>query len=239
MPLRDHFRPPLDNRSHWEELHGQWPARIVQQLRERLPSGYIAVPHVHPGAQIEIDIAAFQKDVSHSGSQDNGNGGVATAWAPAQPSVDVETELTDFDEYEVRIYDARRDRRLVAAVEIISPANKNRPEHRQVFLAKCTSLLQKGVAVSLIDVVTVRHFNLYLSLLEMLGHRDPSMHTDPPDCYASSIRVVSKSKLQAWSNRLTIGDALPTLPLWLELDLVVPLELESSYEQACRDIWIT
>ena len=31
MPLRDHFRPPLDDIASWEELHGQWPAMIVQQ----------------------------------------------------------------------------------------------------------------------------------------------------------------------------------------------------------------
>jgi hypothetical protein len=31
-PLRDHFRPPLDRQSAWEDLHGQWPAMIVQQL---------------------------------------------------------------------------------------------------------------------------------------------------------------------------------------------------------------
>lgn len=45
MPLRDHFHPPLDRVLSWVELHGQWPAVIVQQLRKRLPPGY-AVGHV-------------------------------------------------------------------------------------------------------------------------------------------------------------------------------------------------
>jgi hypothetical protein len=31
---------------------------------------------------------------------------------------------------------------------------------------------------------------------------------------------------------------LPTLPLWLDADRVVLLNLEQSYEQACRDLWI-
>jgi hypothetical protein len=26
MPVRDHFRPPLDNITSWESLHHQWPA---------------------------------------------------------------------------------------------------------------------------------------------------------------------------------------------------------------------
>jgi hypothetical protein len=86
---------------------------------------------------------------------------VATSvWAPPKPSVAVETALPDNDEYEVRIYDARHGRRLVAAIELVSPSNKDRPEHRNVFVAKCVALLRQGVAVSIVDLVTVRHFNL-------------------------------------------------------------------------------
>ena len=32
MPLRDHFRPPLDDVPCWDELHGMWPAIIVRNL---------------------------------------------------------------------------------------------------------------------------------------------------------------------------------------------------------------
>src|ERR1043165_4277734 len=92
MPLRDHFRPPLDHAHSWEELHGQWPAVIVQHLRTKLPPGYEAAPRVHSGSQVEIDVAAFEKD------------------EPPQPSVAIETTLPDYDEYEVRIYDAKRHR---------------------------------------------------------------------------------------------------------------------------------
>src|SRR5437868_6651312 len=78
-------------------------------------------------------------------------------------------------EYKDRIYDAQRGRHLVAAIEIVSPANKDRPEHRNVFVARCAALLQKGVAISIIDLVTVRHFNLYAELLTLIGHNDPTL----------------------------------------------------------------
>jgi hypothetical protein len=56
-----------------------------------------------------------------------GSGGVAVVpHAPPQPTLTLETELPDQDEYEVRIYDERHGRRLVAAIELISPANKDR-----------------------------------------------------------------------------------------------------------------
>jgi hypothetical protein len=243
MPLRDHFRPPLDQISSWEELHGQWPAVIVQQLRTTLPPGYVAGPKVHAGAQVEIDVATYERmddpTVFAAGEQ---AGGVATAaWVATPPVVSVETELPEYDEYEVRVYDTRQGRRLVAAIEIVSPANKDRPEKRNAFVGKCAALVQNGVAVSIVDLVTTRQFNLYAELMSFIGHPDRTMSVHPPHLYAASCRWVrrgAQALLESWSDALVLGQPLPKLPLWLADALVVPLDLEQSYEQACRDLWI-
>lgn len=215
MPLRDHFRPPLSNTSSWEELHGGWPMVIVQQLRKLLPPGFVAGPKVH--------------------------GGLATAVWPAAPVIRVETALPDDDEYEVRVYDASRGRRLVAAIELVSPANKDRPEKRNAFVGKCAALMRKGVAVSIIDLVTTRQFNLYAELMTFVGHPDPTMQADSPHLYAATCRWLLREPqavLESWSHGLAVGQPLPQLPLWLAEALVMPLDLEQSYEQACRDLWI-
>ncbi|MBX9624502.1 MAG: DUF4058 family protein [Gemmataceae bacterium] len=243
MPLRDHFRPPLSRQASWEGFHGGWPMVIVQQLRRRLPPGFVAEPRVHSGSQVEIDVSAWGRDdAPPPGRPADAGGGVATAvWAPGRPAVAVETAVPDADEYEVRVYDAERGRTLVAAVEIVSPANKDRPEHRNVFVAKCAALMQKGVAVSIVDLVTVRRFNLYLDLLEFVGQTDETLGEPTPHVYAATCRRVrrdGKTILEAWSHRLAVGDPLPTLPLWLDADRSVPLDLEASYEQACSDLWI-
>ncbi len=243
MPLRDHFRPPLDDIASWEELHGQWPATIVQQLRKKLPPGYVAGPRVHAGTQVEVDVATYEKenaDPNFKALGGNG-GGAATVWAPSSPTVAVETVLPDFDEYEVRVYDATRKRRLVAAIEIVRPANKDRPEHRNAFIAKCSALLQNGVAVSIVDVVTIRRFNLYAELMAFLGHSDPTLGPEPPPLYAASCRWVRKGEraiLETWSHVLNAGQTLPTVPVWLTDVRAVPLDLEQSYEQACDDLGI-
>ena len=215
---------------------------IVQQLRKQLPPGYVAGPHVHAGSQVEIDVAAYEKDEVLSEMGTGGNGGVATAvWAPPRPTVAVETELPNYDEYEVRIYDAERGRQLVAAIEIVSPANKDRPEKRNAFVGKCAALLQKGVAVSIVDIVTIRRFNLYAELMTFIGQTDPTLGAEPSPVYAASCRWVRKGEraiLETWSHVLTIGQSLPTLPLWLTHVRVVPLDLEQSYEKACDDLSI-
>jgi hypothetical protein len=242
MPLRDHFHPPLADTASWEEVHGGWPMVIVQHLRTILPPGYVAGPKVHAGGQVEIDVAAFERtDALAPLAAGEPQGGVATVAWVAEPVVRVETELPEYDEYEVRVYDARRGRRLVAAIEIVSPANKDRPEKRNAFVGKCAALLQNGIAVSIIDVVTTRQFNLYAELMTFIGHRDPTMRADRPHLYAASCRCLlrePRALLETWSKALAVGQPLPALPLWLAEALVVPLELEETYERTCRDLWI-
>lgn len=243
MPLRDHFRPPIADRVSWEELHGQWPAVIVQQLRTTLPSGYVAGPKVHAGSRVEIDVATYQcDDPAATFSTSDDAGGVATAvWVAKPPVVSVETDLPDYDEYEVRVYDARQGRRLVAAIEIVSPANKDRPETRNAFVGKCAALVQSGVAVSIVDLVTTRQFNLFADLMSFIGHPSQTMTVHSPHVYAASCRWVRrepKAILESWADALALDQPLPTLPLWLAEDLVLPLDLEPAYEQACRDLWL-
>jgi hypothetical protein len=124
----------------------------------------------------------------------------------------------------------------VAAVEIVSPANKDRPEHRRVFAAKCASLLQKRVSVVLVDMVTTRNQNLYGELLDLIGLSDPRLSPEAPPLYAVACRLTKRADewmLETWAQSLELGRPLPTMPLWLADNLAVPLELDESYEQSC------
>ncbi|MBI1917887.1 MAG: DUF4058 domain-containing protein [Planctomycetes bacterium] len=154
MPLRDHFRPPLDDLRHWEGFHATWPVMIVALLRHKLPRHYFAEPRVRSAEDV----------------------------------------------YEVLVYDEKRHCRVVAAVEIVSPANKDRPEHRQAFVSKCLGLLRELASVVLVDVVTTRTQNLYGELLNLLGPSDPSLKPEPPLLYAVACRTTKKEDwlLETW-----------------------------------------
>ncbi|MFO0926750.1 MAG: hypothetical protein U0736_06870 [Gemmataceae bacterium] len=39
-----------------------------------------------------------------------------------------------------------------------------------------------------------------------------------------------------WPAALAVSAALPTLPLWIDADRAVPLDLEASYQAACTDL---
>lgn len=240
MPLRDHFHPPISRRHSWEGFHGLWPGVIVMHLARELPPRYLAEPRVHLGSQIEIDVATLEGEEENSTLPESEDKGLA--FAPTQPSVALETDLASYNEYEVRIYDSKHNRRLVAAIELVSPSNKDRPESRQDFIAKCASLLRKGVCVALVDVVTDMHFNLYCQLLDSIHQVDPAFEPEPASTYAVSCRWRprgTKHVLEAWSHVLHLGQPLPTLPIWLAENYAVPLNLEATYEETCRALRIS
>ncbi len=244
MPLRDHFRPPVSKRSSWEGFHAMWPGAIVQQLRSKLPEGYLAEPRVRLGAEFEVDIGAveFEPDGINPASR-FGGGNLATLADPvAAPDLAIDTDLPQQYEYEVRVYDVTRERTLVAAIEFVSPVNKDRPENRNNFVGKCAALLREGIAVTIVDLVTIRHFNLVRELVQFLGLPQWTERISDEPIYAASLRWIRNRKqanLQLWTKPVTVGLALPTLPLWLNETLPIMVDFEASYESACYDLRIT
>ena len=104
-------------------------------------------------------------------------------------------------------------------------------------MTKCAALLQQRISVAIVDLITIRHFNLYADLLELIGQTDPTLAPEPPSLYAAACRQTHPDdawRFQAWSHTLALGQPLPTLPLWLTDSFAVPLELEASYEETCR-----
>ena len=235
MPLRDHFHLPLSRKRPWSRFHAQWPAEIVRHLSTILPEGFYSALSVYLGSSLEVDIGTYKEDYPEERDAGNSGGGTATLTALA-PTLTIEFQLADQDRYEVSIYDDGGD--LVAVIEIVSPANKDRPESRELFVGKVLSLLSQGICVSIVDLVSVRQANLYSELLSRLGHADPKLGSTPPAMVAVTMRTRSALKrrplLDAWYYPMIIGQALPTLPIWLRPDLCMMLSLETSYEETCR-----
>lgn len=131
MPLLDHFHPPVLNKGSWKGFQGMWPALMVMDLCKSLPEQYTAEPRVHLGKNFEVDVCTFDVEADSAfGSTSLGSSAATATWAPPQPTLTLELDPTEFNEYEVLIFDQQRCRELVAAIELVSPANKDRPETR-------------------------------------------------------------------------------------------------------------
>jgi hypothetical protein len=211
--------------------------KISERLNSLLPPEFVARPRVHLGSAFEIDVATFEKvGASSAPHATRGNGGAS--WSPAKSTLLLDEEVPIPSEYEVLVYSQDFDRRLVAAVEIVSPSNKDRPENRRAFVHKCAALLHQGVCVAIVDVVTSRSANLYRELADEMKTKPVKLRGSIYAVSCRGWRTDDHFRLEAWDHELTIGKPLPTLPLWLTDELFVPLELEASYEDACRALRI-
>ncbi len=221
MPLLDHFRPPLSERRHWHSFHNSWATYISSQLNALLPEGYFAEANVQYG--VEIDVAAFEEPGANTPSN---------SWTPPAPLASVPLELSGAV-VEVGIFSRSGGPQLAGAVELVSPANKDRAAHRDALVSKCATYLHAGVGVVLVDVVTERSADFHRELLLRLGVAEPGMGAA---LFGSAYRPVERdgaTALDIWHEPLAVGQPLPTLPLWLRGGLCLPVELEATYTRTC------
>jgi hypothetical protein len=151
----------------------------------------------------------------------------------AEANVQFAIETTDI--VEVRAFAETGGLTLGGAVELVSPANKDRPAHRDAFVSKCASYLQQGIGLVIVDVVTERGGNLHDALLARLASAEPPFDAA---LYATAYRPNGhggQPKLDIWQEELAVGRALPTLPLCLRGGVSVPVELEATYQRTCRE----
>lgn len=237
MPLLDHFHPPLSPQRHWESFHVNWAGAIADALNDRLlPDGYFAEEHARLGARVEIDVATFSDD----GQPEGGNGATSTlstrVWSPPTPAFSVPVEFPD--SFEVLVTRSEGGTTLVAAIELVSPANKDRALHRSAFAAKCASYLSDGISLVVIDIVTSRQSNLHNELMRLLSPDRPGLELPAAaTLYAVAYRPVVREgteQVDVWPEELRIGGSLPLLPLALDGETCLPLDLDVTYTVACE-----
>jgi hypothetical protein len=236
MPLLDHFHPPLLGQRHWEGFHGWWAAAIAGRLNEHLlPPEYFAEFEVTLGTRIEVDVATFTEDGVPE--QPLPNGGITAVqtlnWAPPHPIAVLPAVFPD--DFEVQVFHNAAGPTLVAAIELVSPGNKDRHEARRAFAAKCAAYLQRGIGLMIVDIVTSRHANLHDELVTLLGPTEGFTFPTPTPLYATAYRPAhrhGRNEIDLWREPLALGQPLPTLPLPVRGLGCLPIDLEGTYMEA-------
>lgn len=245
MLLLDHFHPPVKEKLHWVSLHAGWTTRIADAINELLPAEFIAAEHAYAGGSLEIDVATMEQagkarngpTPSVPGSAPGGQIALATpgVWVPPVPAGTIPGLFPDT--FEVLVFQTTGGLTLVGAIELISPGNKDRPDERRAFAAKCASFLHQGISLIIVDIVTTRRANLHNETMRLL---EAPAETDLPpdtDLYSAAYRPVRRDQrpeIDFWTATFSLGGSLPTMPLRLTGDLFVPVDFEATYQEACR-----
>lgn len=237
MPLLDHFHAPLDPRVGWESFHHRWANAIADHLDQSLPPQFFARVEVHLGSELATDVTE-EELLTPAGV--NGPGGVAVqTYTPPASTLVIPAVFPDEASVEVRSADPGA--RLLAVIELVSPANKKSPDTRRAFAAKAASYLQHGIGLAIVDPVTERHFNLHDELGRLLTGTEQFAMPGTPGIYAAAYRPVPGEQppapgIEAWAYPLAVGSPLPVVPLYLRGHGCIPLDLEATYTETRRRV---
>jgi Protein of unknown function (DUF4058) len=236
MPLLDHSRPPLSDDYPWESIHSAWVSELARHINRQLPPRYFALENKKFGNEIEIDVGTFDRDPS-AGAQANGpaiSTLAAPTWAPPAANRTIRARLPDT--FEVKVFLREGRSKLVGAIELVSPRNKDRPSAKMAFVAKCAGYLSEGVSVVVLDATTERRARLHWDLLTLFDAADDSDRD--LTLFAAAYRPVirnEQAEIDIWTTPIDLGQMLPTMPLRLTGDTMVPVDFEATYMDVCRD----
>ena len=224
MPLHD-----WSNERGWDSILQFWITELVHWLRPHLPSHYRAYLGLVPS--VSLDLSLGRPDVT------------VWEWTPPPPaSTNGGSAVQEPDQRTVAVFDIDpqlavhvfRQGQLVAAIELVSPRNKERTESRTLYTNRYLGFLGQGVHLLLIDLLPrPQGFSFSDAIAAASQFRQAPC---PPPC-AISYNVGGLADppgrfLDIWRRSLTIGSPLPTLPLWLTGDQLVPVDLEFTYSRA-------
>jgi hypothetical protein len=207
---------------------------MADVLNEQLlPEGFFAEEHAHLGPRVEIDLATFADPLP------TGEANGATATAPVRtwtaPPAAFVLPAAFPDRFEVLVFDSEAGATLVAAIELVSPANKDRAAHRRAFAIKCASYLCQGVSLIVVDIVTSRRANLHNEMIGLLDHGEAFTQPAEVGLYAVAYRPLVRGgaeQIDVWPAALAVGETLPVLPLAINAEICLPLDLEATYTAA-------
>lgn len=231
--LLDHFHPPLSELG-WKGFHNQWAAVLAADLNSRLPPGWRAQSEVEFGVEVDVGVVEEEQEFEFISAVAD------RPWTPPEPTISVPF-LGQQDIVEVKIINRSYSPSLVGAIELISPANKDRPDHRRAFVSKCHSILSEGAGLMIVDIVTERRKNLHRQLMEYIKFELPGSASD---LYAAAYRTVNsdterrETRLQIWEESLMLGTRLPVLPLFLRVGPMVSVDLDATYLLTCQQLRI-
>ena len=234
MPVHDWTRVE-DGIYH--SFHNSWITHLGETLNNGvLPEGYYALGEQHAGRFVTDLLTLHTSRPNGAEPIPPPGGGLALAEAPPK----VRRQLIGIETYRQR----RRTlairhvsgHRLVAIVEITSPANKDRPESVDVFVAKTVEALDLGIHVLLIDLLRPSRHDprgMHGAVWNEFGEEPYDLPLAEPLTLAS---YTAGTPVRAYLEHVAVGGSLPEMPLFLHGDRYILVPLEPTYQAAYRGV---
>ena len=230
--------------SGWEGVHQVWIVELLYAIKPLLPAEYRAYVGTTPTFAIGAPSVEARPDVG------------VRAWPPVESSptsaaspVDSPTQPDGAEPDEevavaALVQDTalliEREGRLVAAIELVSPRNKDRVSACTAYTCAYAGYLLRGVHLLLVDV---HHRPLTFSFANRIAAELGLSQPPVPSPFAVAYRVGGPAPsggrtLAVWRRPLTVGEPLPSLQLPLSVEKSVLVDLNGTYRRATEAAYL-
>ncbi len=228
----------------FHDLHVGWVGQLRTALNDGLlPDGYYALAEQHAGKPIAGVLTLHAGIASPPGARfgptpEPSDGGTAVAEAP--PRVRHQRTVVPSAASLRRSIALRHvsGHRLIALIEILSPANKDRPDSIDAFCDKVAAALNAGVSVLFVDLFPPGPHDprgMHGALLDRLAVALEPDEDEPTS--GEPLMLVSYAgppPIDLYVERAAPGASLPDMPLFLDRRHYVNVPLDATYQLAYR-----
>ena len=224
-------------------FHTAWLTHLSEALNGGvLPKGYYALPEQHGSKFIADVLTLHASPPTPDWPPRPPSGGLAVADRP--PQVQLRRQVRAAARSLRRTLTIRHvtGHRIVALVEIVSPANKDRAKHVDDFVTKVTTALGQGIHVTLADLLppgTHDPAGMDAAVWQALDESDEPYDL-PADMPLTLAAYVADTPVEVYLEHLAVGQPLKAIPLFLTPEDYIDLPLGPTYEAAFRgmpEIW--
>lgn len=220
----------------FHDFHNAWITELRNALNGGLlPPGFYAQGEQHVG-QIQTDVLTLHAAPEAAAIA----GGGVVVLEEAVPRVSRRVAVSEAAAIRANrrtlIIRHASGHRVVAILEILSPANKDRPSSVTEFVDKAVSALRQGIHLLVVDLFPQGLHDpqgIHALIWEAYGDELDAPPRDKPITLAS---YVAKALPEAYLEFAAVGDTLPAMPLFLDVHAYVAVPLAETYEGAYRGV---
>lgn len=215
----------------YHNFHYRWVASIMDRLNAGiLPSGFFAMAEQIIGGPAP-DVVTLNRNPDFPGNATPGVVSLAEPKAKPRTSIVMTADVERYAEKANRIVIRHELGKVLAVIEIVSPGNKDSAHALRTFVEKTVELLFEGINLLVVDPFPPGPRDpqgIHALIWSEITEHSFELPTGLPLTIVSYQTEPTKT---AYVEPISVGAALPTMPLFLEGEFYVDLPLELTYQE--------
>jgi hypothetical protein len=226
MPIHDWTRVDANL---FHDFHQTWSIGIRNALNGGLlPKGYSALVEQHAGGVVP-DVIALQRRKRPARPAEPAGGGVVLATPPkTRHVIQAQQEISAARGNRITIHHPLGH--VVCVIEIVSPGNKGSRSALRSFVEKSVDFLRHGVHLLVVDLFPPSARDpqgIHKAIWDEIEDQPFTLSADQCLTLAAYVADVPK---RAYVQPVGVGDVLPDMAAYLDVDSYVPVPLEATYQ---------